>query len=72
MEFIKTFEAELTCVKLRYLNKTHLKSNHYWIMAILPKLKHLHSLIIYNSGEIGYPSVSEDFYKFMKKAFAYF
>ena len=46
-EFIKEFGKELTSLKLRVINKTSLKSNHYWLMAIIPKLKSMHALTIY-------------------------
>lgn len=46
-EFIKTFGSDLTSLKMLVVDKTSLKSNHYWIMAILPKLKNLKHLTIY-------------------------
>lgn len=69
-EFIKVFEKDLTSLKLRIIDKTSLKSNHYWVMAILPKLKSLKHLTIYRSIETHY--VQEDFFKFLTKAMQYF
>ena len=46
-EFIKLFENDLTCIKINILDKTSLKSNHYWLMAIIPKLTKLKALKIY-------------------------
>jgi len=46
-EFIKVFVDDLTCIKINILDKTSLKSNHYWLMAIIPKLTKLKTLKIY-------------------------
>jgi hypothetical protein len=40
-EYIKTFGEHLQSVNFRVIDKTSLKSNHYWLMAILPKLTSL-------------------------------
>ena len=68
-EFIKTFEADLTSIKVRIIEKKSLKSNHYWLMAIIPKLKKLKSLYIYKHQNV---FLSADFYKFLEKAMTYF
>ena len=69
-EFIKEFSKELTSIKLRVQDKTSLKSNHYWLMGIIPKLQHMKSLTIYKQGQQG--SLQQDFFKFLQKALAYF
>lgn len=69
-EFIKEFQADLKTLKLRIVDKTSLKSNHYWLMAILPKLKSLKHLTLYRGIETF--SIGKDFYKFLVKAFSYF
>lgn len=69
-EFIKVFQEDLTSLKFRLIDKTSLKSNHYWIMAILPKLKYLRHLTIYRGVENF--NMPIDFFKFMVKAFNYF
>ena len=68
-EFIKLFGPELVSVKLKGINKTSLKSNHYWLMAIIPKLKNLKALTLYLS-ELS--SITYDFFKFLNKALTYF
>ena len=68
-EFIKTFGKELTCIKLRAIDKTSLKSNHYWLMAIIPKLLSLKTLKLYNQE---FMPLSFDFFKFLQKANMYF
>ena len=40
-EYIKTFGDHLESINFRIIDKTSLKSNHYWLMAIIPKLKKL-------------------------------
>ena len=37
-EFIKSFGSEIETVLLSVINKAALKSNNYWLMAIIPKL----------------------------------
>ena len=69
-EFIKEYQADLKTLKLRIIDKSSLKSNHYWLMAILPKLKSLKHLTIYRGIENF--NLGKDFYKFLVKAFTYF
>lgn len=49
-EFIKAFGDEIETLKLPIIDKTSLKSNHYWLMAIIPKLKNLKNLKIYKDN----------------------
>ncbi len=37
-EFLNVFSDSITSLKLNLINKTHLKSNHYWLMVVLPRL----------------------------------
>lgn len=46
-EFIKLFMDDLTSVKFLLLDSIHLKSNNYYLMAIIPKLKNLKTLKLY-------------------------
>ena len=69
-EFIKEFVTELTSIKLRIQDKTSLKSNHYWLMAIIPKLQSMKSLTIYKQQNER--SLEKDFFKFLQKAMSYF
>lgn len=68
-EYIKTFGTELTSVKMKIIDKMSLKSNHYWILALIPKLKSLKSLKMYQNEA---NTFGNDGYKFMQKAFRYF
>jgi hypothetical protein len=69
-EFIKVFGDEIEVLKIAILNKTSLKSNHYWLMAILPKLKNLKVLKLYREND-GVPFDNQG-YKFLSKAMNYF
>lgn len=51
-EFIKAFGDEIETLKLCIIDKTSLKSNHYWLMAIIPKLKNLKNLKIYKDNNV--------------------
>ena len=46
-----------------------LKSNHYWLMALIPKLPGLKTLKIYQNE---LQSFGEDGHKFLNKALSYF
>ena len=48
-EFINQFGDELDSVVIKIIDKEHLKSNHYWLMAIISKLKNLKQLFISNN-----------------------
>jgi hypothetical protein len=68
-EFIKTFGEHLESINFRMIDKTSLKSNHYWLMAIIPKLKNLKNIKLLNDES---RSFGQDGYKFLSKAFTYF
>jgi Ran GTPase-activating protein (RanGAP) involved in mRNA processing and transport len=68
-EYIKTFGKDLTCLKLKVIDKMSLKSNHYWLMAIIPKLTSLKTLKLYQNEA---NSFGEDGHKFLQKAMSYF
>lgn len=70
-EFIKVFKSDLTNIKLLAINKTSLKSNNYWLLAIIPKLTSLKHLTLYQ-GLLYNHNTSEDFWKFAHKAMKYF
>jgi hypothetical protein len=42
---------DLTSVKFNIIDKTALKSNHYWLMAIIPKLTHLKVLKLFMDND---------------------
>mmetsp|Transcript_34673 Transcript_34673/g.53118 ORF Transcript_34673/g.53118 Transcript_34673/m.53118 type:complete len:432 (-) Transcript_34673:998-2293(-) len=69
-EFIKQFGTDLEYLKLRVIDKTGLKSNHYWLMAIIPKLKSLKSLTLFKDCE--WHSFDNGGFKFLSKAMKYF
>ena len=48
-EFINTFVDDIDSVIIKVIEKRHLKSNHYWLMAIISKLKNLKQLVIANN-----------------------
>ena len=43
-EFIKTYGEHLETINFSMVDKTSLKSNNYWLMAIIPKLKNLKNI----------------------------
>jgi hypothetical protein len=68
-EFIKTFGEHLETINIRITDKKSLKSNHYWLMAIIPKLKSLKNIRLIESDSVYF---GEDGFKFLSKAFNYF
>jgi len=68
-EFIKLFGGEIENLKVKIIDKTSLKSNHYWLLALIPKLKALKTLKLYNDAQ-GI-SFDKNGFKFLSKALAY-
>lgn len=66
-EFIKAYGNDLQCIKLDLIDKTHLKSNHYWLLAVLRKLTKVKSIKIFKSDNGG--NFGKDGFKFMEKGF---
>jgi hypothetical protein len=66
-EFIKTYGDLLENVSIKLIDKTSIKSNHYWMMAFFPKLKNLKQFTIFNENN----SCNADGYKFLNKSMEY-
>ena len=54
---------------LRILDKAKFKSHHYWILAVLGKMKSIKNLKIHKDN---ITSFSTDGFKFLQKGFKYF
>lgn len=54
-------------LRIPALDKTKLKSNHYWLMTLLGRMPNLKSVKFHRNRE----NVTPDFYKFMSKGMAY-
>lgn len=68
-EFIKAFGKDLTSVNFKVIDKSSLKSNHYWLMAIIPKLTSMKSFKLFKQNNL---HLGPDSFKFLLKAFTYF
>lgn len=68
-EYIKTFGEHLESINFRIIDKTSLKSNHYWLMAIIPKLTKLKQFTIIAEND---QPATQDMFKFLSKAFSYY
>lgn len=64
-EYINEIGSELSVLKIPQINKSKLKSNHYWVMVLLSKLENLQVLKFYNA------TWDQTFFKFMQKGFNY-
>lgn len=69
-EFVKLFKDDLTCIKLQLLDTTHLKSNNYYLMAIIPKLTKLKILKLYKDPDS--LAFGKNGINFLQKAFNFF
>jgi len=67
-DYVNKIGASQQVLRVKTLKKSALKSNHYWIMALLSKLTNLRVLKLQ-----GNPSThtGEDFFKFMLKGLNY-
>lgn len=61
-KYVNTLGDEITRITLPVIDKTHIKSNHYWIMALLSKLNNLKVLKIFKSTSC---ACQLDFFKFL-------
>jgi len=55
----------LSVLKIPQINKSKLKSNHYWVMVLLSKLENLQVIKFYQA------QYDQTFFKFMQKGFNY-
>lgn len=55
-------------LRVKVLDKTHFKSNHYWIMVLLTKLTNLKSIKLHACKT---QNVTTDFFKFFHKGMKY-
>jgi len=67
-EFIKEYGPFIENVSIKMIEKRALKSNHYWLLAFIPKLKHLKQLTMFSEDT----DCNADGYKFLTKAMSYF
>lgn len=67
-EYINKLGASQQVLRVPTLNKTKMKSNHYWVMVLVSKLENLRVLKLHGTSNI---SVGEDFFKFLLKGFNY-
>lgn len=69
-EFIKLFQADISVIKFMLIDTTHLKSNNYYLMAIIPKLLSLKVLKFYKESSTY--SFGSNGVKFLQKALTLF
>jgi len=67
-EYINKLGSEISVLRIRALDKTKLKSNHYWIMTLLGKLPALKVLKLHKHEIL---HLGPDFFKFLQKGFTY-
>lgn len=65
--FLTEIGSEIQVLRIPALDKTKLKSNHYWLMTLLGRLPNLRSVKFHR----GKQTVTPDFYKFMSKGMSY-
>ena len=67
-DYVNKLGDSVQVLRVRTLNKTKLKSNHYWIMVLMTKLTKLRVVKIHGSSNA---YVGPDFYKFLLKGMNY-
>ena len=67
-EYINEIGDQIKCLRIKVQCKTKLKSNHYWLMVLLTKLKNLQCLKIHSTID---KYVTPDLFKFMLKGISY-
>lgn len=66
-KFISDLGPEISVLRIPALDKTKLKSNHYWLMTLLGRMPNLISVKFHRNNE----NITPDFFKFMAKGMAY-
>lgn len=66
-KFITVLGSEISVLRIPALDKTKLKSNHYWLMTLLGRMPSLKAVKFHRNNE----NVKPDFFKFMQKGMAY-
>lgn len=66
-KFITVLGSEISVLRIPALDKTKLKSNHYWLMALLGRMPCLKAVKFHRNNE----NVKADYFKFMQKGMAY-
>ena len=66
-KFISVLGPEISVLRIPALDKTKLKSNHYWLMALLGRMPSLKAVKFHRNNE----NVKTDYFKFMQKGMAY-
>lgn len=67
-QYINALGPEVPVLRIKILDKTKLKSNHYWLMALLGKLPTLQIVKLQKSASM---HCGADMYKFLLKGFTY-
>mmetsp|Transcript_47983 Transcript_47983/g.65030 ORF Transcript_47983/g.65030 Transcript_47983/m.65030 type:complete len:108 (-) Transcript_47983:966-1289(-) len=67
-QFITDLGPEIKNLRIKIINKTALKSNHYWIMSIVGKLTNLKVLKLHKDSDVTF---GEDGFKFLTKGLKY-
>lgn len=67
-EYVNKLGDSLEVLRIRGINKTKLKSNHYWIMVLMTKLTKLRVVKLHGNQQI---YLGPDFFKFLLKGMNY-
>ena len=61
-KFINDIGKEISVIRIPALDKTKMKSNHYWLMTLLGKLPKLKAIKFHKDNTV---YIAADFFKFM-------
>lgn len=67
-EYVNKLGDSLEVLRIRGINKTKLKSNHYWIMVLMTKLTKLRVVKLHGNESV---NLGPDFFKFLLKGMNY-
>jgi hypothetical protein len=59
----------ITSLRIKIIDKRFLKSNHYWIMALVGRMSNLKTLKIHKDSLVNF---GPDGFRFLQKGFKYF
>ena len=68
-KYINSMDKHITCLRVKILDKTHFKSNNYWLMTLIGRMKNLKVLKFHKDAIV---TLGVDGFKYIQKGFKYF
>lgn len=68
-KYINSMEKHILCLRIKILDKTNFKSNNYYLMTLIGRMKHLKVIKFHKDSSM---ALGVDGFKYISKGFKYF